>query len=105
VTKDGLFQLGHRKDDRADLPQMKAMMFVLAPLGVPGAPDALPGPRADAPLSILATTCVQERVGRCGLLSVVDGQMGALETQASLQAGGDGDLCPLAETQLPPAVL
>ena len=31
--------------------------------------------------------------------------MGALETRAFIQAGGDTYLCPLSETQLPPAVL
>jgi transposase len=31
--------------------------------------------------------------------------MGALETRASIQAGGDFYLCPLAEVQLPPTVL
>jgi hypothetical protein len=33
------------------------------------------------------------------------GQMGALETRAALQTGGDGYPCPLAEIPLPPAVL
>jgi transposase len=52
-----------------------------------------------------AITRVRERVGRRGLLYVGDGQMGALETRASLQGGGDRSLCPVAETQLPPHVL
>jgi transposase len=33
VTPDGLFQFGHGKDHRPDLPQVKAMMSTLDPLG------------------------------------------------------------------------
>jgi hypothetical protein len=36
---------------------------------------------------------------------VGDGKMAALESRASLQAGGDCSLCPLSELQLPAAVL
>ena len=43
-------------------------------------------------------------MGRRGLLYVGDGKMGARETRASLQAGGDCYLCPWSELQLPPAV-
>ena len=105
VTEEGLFQFGHSKDHRPDLPQVKVMLSVLDPLGLPVATDVVPGQRADDPLYIPAIARVRERVGRCGLLYVGDGKMGALETRAYIQAGGDGYLCPLAETQLPPAEL
>ena len=98
VTEDGLFQFGHSKDHRPDLPQVKVMLAVLDPLGLPVATDIVPGQRADDPLYLPAITRVRERVGRRGLLYVGDGQMGALETRASLQAGGDGYLCPWAES-------
>jgi len=48
---------------------------------------------------------VRESVGGRGLRDVGDGQRGALETRAFLQAGGDASLCPLAEGQRPPRVL
>ena len=35
VTEDGLFQLGHSKDHRPDLPQLKVMQAALDPLGMP----------------------------------------------------------------------
>src|SRR5207245_2230886 len=35
VTQDGLFQLGYSKDHRPDLPQLKVMLSVLDPLGLP----------------------------------------------------------------------
>jgi transposase len=103
VTEEGLFQLGHSKDHRPDLPQVKVMLSVLDPLGLPVATDVVPGQRADDPLYIPAIARVRESVGRCGLLYVGDCKMGALETRAYIQAGGDGYRCPWAETQLPPA--
>jgi transposase len=105
VTEDGLFQFGHSKDHRPDLPQVKVMLSVLDPLGLPVATDIVPGQRADDPLYLPAITRVRESIGRRGLLYVGDCKMGALETRASLQVGGDGYLCPLAEIQLPPHVL
>jgi transposase len=77
---------------------------VLDPLGLPVATDIVPGQRADDPLYIPAITRVRESVGRRGLLYVGDCKMGALETRACIQAGGDASLCPLAEVQLPPVV-
>jgi transposase len=105
VTEDGLFPCGHRKDHRPDLPQVKVMLSVLDPLGLPVATDIVPGQRADDPLYIPAIARVRESVGRRGLLYVGDCKMGALETRAFIQAGGDAYLCPLAEVQLPRRVL
>jgi transposase len=105
VTEDGLFQFGHSKDHRPDLPQVKVMLAVLDPLGLPVATDVVPGQHADDPLYLPAITRVRQGVGRRGLLYVGDCKMGALETRASIQAGGDFYLCPLAEVQLPPTVL
>jgi transposase len=105
VTEDGRLQCGHHKDHRPDLPQVNVMRSVLDPLGLPVATDIVPGQRADDPLYLPAIARVRESIGRRGLLYVGDCKMGALETRASLQAGGDCYLCPLAEVQLPPAVL
>jgi transposase len=104
VTEDGLFQFGHSKDHRPDLPQVKVMLSVLDPLGLPVATDVVPGQRADDPLYLPAIARVRVSVGRQGLLYVGDCKMAALETRAALQAGGDYYLCPLSELQLPPAV-
>jgi len=49
VTEGGLFQFGHSKDYRPDLPQVKVMQAVLDPLGMPLATDVVSGERADAP--------------------------------------------------------
>jgi len=105
VTEDGLFQFGHSKDHRPDLPQVKVMVSALDPLGMPVATDVVPGQRADDPLYVPAITRVREGLGRRGLLYVGDCKMSALETRAFLQAGGDYYLCPLSESHLPPTVL
>jgi transposase len=105
VTEDGLFQFGHSKDHRPDLPQVKIMVSALDPLGMPVATDVVPGHRADDPLYMPAITRVRKSLGRRGLLYVGDCKMAALETRAFIQMGGDYYLCPLSETHLPPAVL
>ena len=105
VTEDGLFQFGHSKDHRPDLPQVKVMISALDPLGMPVATDVVPGQRADDPLYVPAITRVREGLGRRGLLYVGDCKMAALQTRAFLHAGGDDYLCPLSESQLPPTVL
>jgi transposase len=105
VTDDGLFQFGHSKDHRPDLPQVKVMLSALDPLGLPVATDVVPGQRADDPLYIPAIARVRESVGRDGLLYVGDCKMGAAETRAFLQGGGDFYLCPLSAIHLSPTVL
>ncbi len=68
MSDGGLFQFGHSKDSRPDLPQVKVMQAVLAPLGMPLATDVVSGARADAPLSLPCIERVQASVGRHGLL-------------------------------------
>ena len=105
VTPDGLFQLGHSKDRRPDLPQVKVMLATLDPLGMALATAVLSGNRADDPLYMPSIRRVRESLGRRGLLYVGDCKMGALETRAFVHAGGDFYLCPLSETQLSPEEL
>ena len=52
VSDEGLFQLGHSKDHRPDLPQVKVMQAVLDPLAMPLATDVVAGGRADDPLYV-----------------------------------------------------
>src|SRR4029434_22816 len=66
VTEDRLFQFGHSKDHRAALPQVKVMLSVLDPLGLPVATDIVPGQRADDPLYLPAMARVRGSVGRRG---------------------------------------
>jgi len=100
VTAGGLFQFGHSKDDRPDLPQVKVMQAVLDPLGMPLATDVVSGERADDPLYVPCIDRVQASLGRRGLLYVGDCKMASRETCALIAAPGDFYLCPLPQVQL-----
>src|SRR5215510_12159713 len=100
VTAGGLFQFGHSKDYRPDLPQVKVMQAVLDPLGMPLATDVVSGERADDPLYMPCIARVQASVDRRGLLYVGDCKMAARETRSRLAASGDFYLCPLPQVQL-----
>jgi transposase len=100
VSEGGLFQFGHSKDYRPDLPQVKVMQAVLDPLGMPLATDVVSGERADDPLYLPCIGRVQASMGRRGLLYVGDCKMASRETRARLAASGDFYLCPLPQVQL-----
>src|SRR5713101_6841332 len=100
VSEGGLFQFGHSKDDRPDLPQVKVMQAVLDPLGMPLATDVVSGERADDPLYVPCIERVQASLGRHGLLYVGDCKMASRETRARIAAAGDFYLCPLPQVQL-----
>src|SRR5262244_3485667 len=100
VSEGGLFQFGHSKDERPDLPQVKVMQAVLDPLGMPLATDVVSGERADDPLYLPCIARVQASVGRHGLLYVGDCKMAARDTRARIAAAGDFYLCPLPQVQL-----
>ena len=89
VTAEGLFQFGHSKDHRPDLPQVKVVVASLDPLGMPLVTQVLSGEKADDPLYIPAIAEVRAGVGQRGLLYVGDCKLMALATRAYLQAGGD----------------
>lgn len=105
VTEDGLFQFGHSKDHRPDLPQLKVMLSTLDPLGMPVATQVVSGETADDPLYIPAIKQVRDSLDVSGLLYVGDSKMAALATRAFVQEGGDHYLCPLPKTQLSDATL
>src|SRR5207249_7453104 len=100
VSDGGLFQFGHSKDYRPDLPQVKVMQAVLDPLGMPLATDVVSGERADDPLYVPCIGRVQESLGRHGLLYVGDCKMASRATRACLTSQGDSYLCPLPALQL-----
>src|SRR5437016_5095210 len=99
VTAGGLFQFGHSKDDRPDLPQVKVMQAVLDPLGMPLATDVVSGERADDPLYMPCIERVQASRGRHGLLYVGDCKMASRDTRARIAAAGAAYLWPLPQVQ------
>jgi transposase len=100
VSEAGLFQYGHSKDHRPDLPQLKLMLATLDPLGLPIATEIVSGQKADDPLYIPAIQQVRQTLRQSGLLYVGDSKMASLATRCFLQATGDYYLCPLGGTQL-----
>jgi transposase len=100
VTEDGLFQFGHSKDHRPDLPQFKVMLATLDPLGLAVGLQVVSGEKADDPLYIPAIDQVRQNVGRSGLLYVGDSKMMSLETRLHLAAGGDTYLGPFSKVQI-----
>jgi transposase len=105
VTPEGLFQLGHSKAHRPDLPQVKIAMAVLDPLGVPLTTTVVAGNTADDPLSLPEIAKVRQIAGVPGLTSVGDCKMAAIGTRAEIVAHRDDYLCPLSAKQLPEADL
>ncbi len=105
VTEDGLFQFGHSKDHRPDLPQVKVVLSTLDPLGMPVVTQVVAGKKADDPLYVPAIDQVRASVGQSGLLYVGDCKLMALATRAHLQAGHDRYLGPFSLVQIPQATL
>jgi transposase len=103
VDEDGLFQFGHSKDHRPDLPQVKINMAVLDPLGLTISTTVVPGQRADDPLYAPEIVRVRLTIDKRGLTYVGDSKMGALETRVFIVVGEDYYLCPLSLKQLPAA--
>lgn len=100
VTADGLFQFGHSKDHRPDLPQVKINLTTLDPLGLPLAIQVYPGQSSDDPLYVPAIERTQACLKQSGLTHIGDSKMGALFTRAYVQYSGDYYLTSLALTQI-----
>ena len=81
------------------------MLGALDPLGLPLAVDVVAGDQADDPLYLPVYRRIRQTLGRTGVLYVGDCKMGALATRATLQAGADFYLLPLALVGETPAEL
>jgi transposase len=89
IDDDGLMQLGHGKDHRPDLPQIKLMAAAAEPAGLFLAGDVHPGNAADDPLYLPLYRRVRAMLGLIGLLYTGDCKMAALETRAEIAANMD----------------
>jgi transposase len=105
VTPEGMFQLGHSKDHRPDLPQVKIAMAVLDPLGLPLTTTVVAGNTADDPLYLPEIAKVRQIARITGLTYVGDCKMAAMGTRAEIVAHQDYYLCPLSAKQMPEAEL
>ena len=98
VVPDGVMQLGHSKDHRPDLAQLKLMAAAAQPTGHLLACDVHPGNAADDPLYVPLIKRVRGVVGRRGLLYAGDCKMAALETRGDIAWHEDYYLVPLPQT-------
>src|SRR5215212_519880 len=98
VEPDGLMQLGHSKDHRPDLAQLKLMAAAAQPTGQLLACDVHPGNAADDPLYVPLIERVRRLLGRRGLLYAGDNKMAALETRGHIAWHKDYYLVPLPQT-------
>ena len=105
VSEDGLFQFGHSKDRRPDLPQLKVMLSSLDPLGLPLGIEVLSGEQADDRLYIPAIKRVRASIAGGGLLYIGDTKMASLENRSFVAHSDDFYLCPLPKSQLSEAEL
>jgi transposase len=68
VNDQGLLQLGHSKDHRPDLPQLKVVLASLDPWGMPLASEVLSGEHADDPVYLPIIARVRDGLQQSGLL-------------------------------------
>jgi transposase len=98
IEPDGVMQLGHSKDHRPDLAQLKLMAAGAQPTGHLLACDIHPGNAADDPLYVPLIERVRRLLGRRGLLYAGDNKMAALETRGHIARHEDYYLVPLPQT-------
>jgi transposase len=96
VSPGGLFQFGHSKDHRPDLPQVKLNLSALDPLGLPLTTSVVSGQSADDPLYVPEIKRVQATLGTGGKTYIGDSKMGALMTRLYVALSQDYYLCPLS---------
>ena len=99
-----LFQVGRTKAGDYKT-QFKLMLGALDPMGLPLAVDVVSGEQADDVLYVPMYQRIRQTLGQRGLLYVGDAKMGAIESRATIQAGGDWYLMPLAMVGETPALL
>jgi transposase len=105
VSEGGLFQFGHSKDHRPDLPQVKISLSALDALGLPLTTTVVRGNGADDPLYVPEIQRVQATLGAGGKTYIGDSKMGALATRAWIARSGDYYLCPLGGKPMPEETL
>jgi transposase len=98
IEPDGIMQLGHSKDHRPDLPQLKIMAAVTQPLAFPVSTAVVAGNQTDDELYWPTIVEVKQKVGGCGLLFVGDCKMASLDTRARIANGNDFYLTVLPNT-------
>jgi len=100
VSAEGLFQFGHSKDKRPDLPQIKINISALDPLGLPLTTTVVAGQQADDPLYVPEIKRGQQSLACPGVTYIGDSKMAASQTRAYVVKSQDYYLCPLPAVQV-----
>lgn len=103
--QESLFQLGHSKDHRPDLAQVKIMLASLDPLGLPLASQVVAGNEADDPLYEPAIEQVRTTLNQQGVLYVGDSKMAASKIRVAIKRANDFYLMPLPATIITAEIL
>jgi transposase len=98
IDPDGIMRLGHSKDHRPDLPQLKIMAAVTQPLAFPISTSVVAGNQTDDELYWPTIVEVKKKVGGTGLLMAGDCKMASAETRARIDDANDYYLTPLPNT-------
>src|SRR4051812_15024820 len=104
-TDDGIMQLGHSKDHRPDLPQLKIMAAVTQPLAFPTSTAVAPGNTSDDVLYRPTIEKVQALIGRHGLLFCGDNKMASLANRGYIAKTQDYYLTVLPMTGKTPELM
>jgi transposase len=98
IDENGIMQLGHSKQHRPDLPQLKIMAGAIEGFGHIIATDVVPGNKADDPLYVPLIQRIRKIIKKKGVLYTGDCKMAALKTRADIVANQDFYLIPLPMT-------
>src|SRR3954447_7032909 len=105
IGPDGIMQLGHSKDHRPDLPQLKIMAAVTQPLAFPTSTAVAPGNTSDDVLYRPTIEKVQALIGRHGLLFCGDNKMASLANRGHIAKTEDYYLTVLPMTGKTPELM
>jgi transposase len=100
VIEEGLFQIGHAKQHRAGLPQMKMMLSNAAEQNIPLLINTVSGNRADDGLYVPLIRQTRTILGTEGILWQGDSKLGSLDNRYEIAKHHDFYLTPASLVQI-----
>ncbi len=100
VITDGLLQLGHSKQHRSGLPQIKMMLSNAAESNIPLLINTVGGNRADDGLYVPLIAQTRSVIGTTGILWQGDSKLGSLDNRYEIARFNDFYLTPASLVQL-----
>lgn len=100
VIEDGLLQMGHSKQHRSDLPQLKSMLSNAAEHNIPLLINTVSGNRADDGLYLPLIEQTRHIIGKTGILWQGDSKLGSLDNRYEIARHQDFYLTPASLVQI-----